>query len=183
MKTFFPLLLLATVSMHCFLLACSSQGSKSDERAPNVEVKKAEHRERSDDGRRVRAAARRNPVHKGHGARIEKKAADAVHARHILVMHNESKRKPASISRTKEEALKLIKKLEEKVKAADADFAAIAKDNSDCPSKSKGGDLGTFGRGRMAPPFDKAVFQLKENEISSIVETDFGYHLIQRLPN
>lgn len=112
---------------------------------------------------------------------IRRNAVQEVHARHILLMHTQSTRKPPEITRTKEEALKIIKGLESKI-AAGEDFAALAKAHSDCPSKEKGGDLGTFGLGQMAPPFEAAAFALKENQVSDIVETDFGYHLIQRLP-
>ncbi len=113
---------------------------------------------------------------------IKRQKIEEVRARHILIMHNEADRKPPEITRTKKEAEKLIKEIEKKVKAKDADFEAIAKEYSDCPSKNRGGDLGAFTRGRMAPPFEKAAFELKENEISGVVETGFGYHIIQRLP-
>lgn len=113
---------------------------------------------------------------------IKRQKVEEVHARHILLMHSESMRKPPSITRTKSEAKKKIKEIALKLKEPNADFAALAKEYSDCPSKNKGGDLGTFGKGRMAPPFEKAAFALKENEISDIVETTFGYHIIQRLP-
>ena len=114
---------------------------------------------------------------------IKRQKVEEVHVRHILVMHDESQRKPPDIKRTKKEAKKLIEEIAAKAKAEGADFAALAQEYSDCPSKRRGGDLGTFGRGRMAPPFEEAAFALKENEISGIVETTFGYHIIQRLAN
>jgi plasmid stabilization system protein ParE len=113
---------------------------------------------------------------------IKRQEVDEVHARHILVMHAESQRKPPEITRTKEEAKKLIEEIEQKLKGG-ADFAELAKEHSDCPSgKRGGGDLGSFGRGRMAKPFEEAAWALRPDEVSGIVETDFGYHVIQRLP-
>ncbi len=113
---------------------------------------------------------------------IKRQEVEEVHARHILLMHAESKRKPTSVTRTKDEAKKLIDEIQKKLKDG-ADFAELAKEYSDCPSgKSRGGDLGTFGKARMAPPFEKAAFALEENGVSDVVETEFGYHIIQRLP-
>ena len=60
-------------------------------------------------------------------------------------------------------------------------FSAIAKDVSLCPSKKRGGNLGTFGRGQMVKEFEKAAFALDKGQISGIVKTQFGYHIIKRL--
>ena len=82
-------------------------------------------------------------------------------------------------SRDKDEALKAIESLKKEIDGG-ADFAKLAKEHSDCPSGSDGGDLGEFSPGMMVPEFDKAAFDLEVDEVSGPVETSFGYHLIVR---
>ena len=59
------------------------------------------------------------------------------------------------------------------------DFAELAKQYSEGPTGPMGGDLGAFARGRMVKPFDDAVFSMNEGEISDIVESQFGFHVIK----
>jgi peptidyl-prolyl cis-trans isomerase C len=63
--------------------------------------------------------------------------------------------------------------------AAGADFAALARDYSECPSGRRGGDLGEFGRGQMVREFDEVVFTAPIGEVQGPVKTQFGYHLIE----
>ncbi len=60
-----------------------------------------------------------------------------------------------------------------------ADFAAMAREHSTCPSKAQGGDLGEFGPGQMVPEFDKVVFSAEVGKVQGPVQTQFGYHLIE----
>jgi peptidyl-prolyl cis-trans isomerase C len=60
-----------------------------------------------------------------------------------------------------------------------ADFAAIAKQHSQCPSGQRGGDLGEFGPGQMVKEFDTVVFSAEVGKVVGPVKTQFGYHLIE----
>ena len=82
-----------------------------------------------------------------------------------------NKDNPKAAQLTKIEGIK--KQLED-----GADFAELAKAHSDCPSKQKGGDLGTFQRGQMVKPFENAAFAQEVGKVGDIIETPFGYHLI-----
>ncbi len=84
-------------------------------------------------------------------------------AKHILVQHEY-------------EAKDILRKLSE-----GKTFEELAQDFSICPSSKQGGDLGEFPKGRMVPAFEKALLKLQPNEVSGIVKTQFGYHLIKRL--
>ena len=81
---------------------------------------------------------------------------------------------------TDDKALDKIKDIRERIVSGKADFAEEAKKNSDCPSGAEGGSLGWFGRGMMVPEFDKVAFEMKKGEISGVVTTQFGYHIIYK---
>ena len=95
-----------------------------------------------------------------------------VRARHILIA--------VGTERTSEQAMLEIQSLKLKLSQG-ADFAVLALDHSDCPSKSSGGDLGFFTFNQVVPEFAQAAFALQPGQISGIVNTRFGYHLIQVL--
>jgi peptidyl-prolyl cis-trans isomerase C len=100
---------------------------------------------------------------------------ESVHVRHILVAKAAGDdEKIKAEKRVKAENLR-------KQVLAGADFAEIAKTDSDCPSKNSGGDLGVFSRGEMVKPFENAAFSQEKNAIGPVVETDFGFHIIQVL--
>jgi peptidyl-prolyl cis-trans isomerase C len=103
--------------------------------------------------------------------------ADQVRASHILLMYAGSQR--SSASRSKEQANSQINQLKSQIDTG-ADFGELARQHSDCPSGKSGGDLGSFGRGQMVPPFEQAAFGLPVGGTSAVVETDFGYHIIRR---
>ena len=69
--------------------------------------------------------------------------------------------------------------LKEKISAGE-DFSQLAKLHSKCPSSAVGGDLGLFGRGQMVKPFEDVAFGIDVGQTSGPVQTQFGYHLIQR---
>jgi peptidyl-prolyl cis-trans isomerase C len=99
--------------------------------------------------------------------------SESVKASHILL--GVDQKATADEKKTaREKAEKLRKEL-----VGGADFAALAKANSTCPSSQQGGDLGFFGKGQMVPAFEKTAFALKPGEISDVVETQFGYHIIK----
>lgn len=97
-----------------------------------------------------------------------------VQASHILIGTREMS------DEQKAEAKKKAEEILAETKKEGADFAKLAEAHSDCPSKARGGDLGYFPReGKMVEPFAAAAFDLKVGEISDIVETPFGYHIIK----
>jgi peptidyl-prolyl cis-trans isomerase D len=97
-------------------------------------------------------------------------------ARHILV---KVKATPDAVGHSEEEARALAQKALEQVKGG-ADFAEVAKKTSeDAGTASQGGDLGCFGPGRMVTEFDQAVFSMQDGQISDLVKTQYGFHVIQ----
>ena len=101
------------------------------------------------------------------------KQPEQVKASHILI-----KVEPTADDATKAADRKKIEDIRNKLTEG-GDFAELAKEYSEGPSAPKGGDLGYFRRGQMVKPFEDAAFSMKINEVSGLVESRFGYHLIK----
>jgi peptidyl-prolyl cis-trans isomerase C len=106
---------------------------------------------------------------------------EQVRASHILIKPeftdpnvdpNADPNEAKAVARTKTEDL--LKQLKD-----GADFAELAKTHSNCPSAPQGGDLGFFPKGQTTPAFENAAFELEIGQISEIVETEYGYHIIK----
>ncbi len=98
---------------------------------------------------------------------------EEVRARHILI-----RPETGGGEEGKKQAMAEIRGVQEELKAG-KDFSELAAEHSDGPTGARGGDLGYFPRGRMAPAFEDAAFSLEPGEVSDVVETQFGYHLIK----
>lgn len=103
--------------------------------------------------------------------------ADQISASHILLMYAGSERSRAT--RSREEAQAQIADIAQQLESG-GDFAAMAREHSDCGSAQAGGDLGAFGRGQMVKGFEDAAFALSVGDTSNVVETPFGFHIIRR---
>lgn len=105
---------------------------------------------------------------------------DEIKASHILISYKGADRADSDISRSKDEAKTEAERLRKLIVEENSDFAEIAQKHSDGPSSSKGGDLGKFKFEVMAKPFSEAAFDLNVGEVSEVVETGFGFHVIKR---
>ena len=108
-----------------------------------------------------------------------------VRVSHLLIKNNQS-RKPKSwksadgITRTRDESIQILKKHLERILSGEVKLSELAITESDCSSHDRGGDLGFFSKGQMQPPFEEAAFNLHVGEVSNIIETNSGVHILQR---
>jgi parvulin-like peptidyl-prolyl isomerase len=101
-------------------------------------------------------------------------------AKHILVMHAASQSKPEAVTRTRDEAKARAQQCLLRIRGGET-FEAVVKECTDEPGGAeRGGDLGVFERGQMVKTFGDAAFALRVNEVSEVVETPFGFHIIKR---
>ena len=105
---------------------------------------------------------------------------EEVQASHILISYKGADRADANISRSKEDAKAEAERIRDLILNKGEDFAKLASEYSDGPSKSKGGDLGKFKFEVMAKAFSEAAFALDVGSVSEVVETGFGFHVIKR---
>jgi len=113
-------------------------------------------------------------------ASAEESGPQSVGARHLLVSYKGALRASPGVTRSKEEAKKRAEEALTRARAGE-DFEALVKQYSDEPGAAgRGGDLGRFTRKQMVKPFADAAFRLNPGELSDVVETEFGFHIIQR---
>jgi parvulin-like peptidyl-prolyl isomerase len=111
---------------------------------------------------------------------VERCPIDKVHTRHILIRYAGAKRADDDVKRTRDEAKAEATKIREAI-AGGEDFAEVAKERGEDGTAERGGDLGPIGKGMFAIGYEEAAWALGPGELAEVVETDFGFHVIQRL--
>jgi hypothetical protein len=105
---------------------------------------------------------------------------DAIIAQHVLVAYRGAKRTPKGVTRTKSEAKARAQEALAKVRAGSPFEDVVKQYSDDAGSVDRMGSVGKFRRGDMDPAFSGAAFALKPSEVSDVVETPFGFHVIKR---
>ncbi|KAK2875173.1 protein kinase ssp1 [Arthroderma sp. PD_2] len=112
-------------------------------------------------------------------------AEGKIRASHLLIKHRDSRRpsswRESEITRSKGDAIEILRAHQKRIQAGETTLGDIAMSESDCSSARKRGDLGFFGRNEMQAEFEQAAFALKVGQVSDIVETASGVHLIERV--
>lgn len=154
-----------------FPLACASAPPAGSGAAPDKDAKQAAPETPAEKCLALAGAAR------------ERKADEPakVGVRHVLVRYKGAKNAPESITRTREEACLRALEARDKILAQTADFDQAVKDYSDeAGAAERRGSMGTLERREMTPPFADAAMELSIGQMSDVVETEFGFHLILR---
>jgi hypothetical protein len=117
------------------------------------------------------------------GVAAPKPGLERITGSHILIAYSGALRAEPNVTRDKEEARKMAEAILVRVQKGE-DFAALARAHSDdSAAKRTGGNLGTFDRNTMAESFSRAAFELDVGGVSGVVESPFGFHVIQRHPD
>ncbi len=126
------------------------------------------------------ANADADPNANGGAAKRRADAPTKIGARHVLIQWMGSERAPSSVVRSRDQAFSVAQEVLRRARNKE-DFARLAIEFSDEPGAGgRGGSLGRFGHGQMVPAFEAAAFKLEVGQISEIIETPFGFHIIQR---
>jgi protein-disulfide isomerase len=102
--------------------------------------------------------------------------------RHLLVQYRGAREAAPGVTRTKAEAEARAQELRKRIAVAPGEFARIAHEESDCPSAKQGGELGRFTQGELEPRLEVALFILEPGQVSEVVESPFGFHVLLREP-
>lgn len=113
-------------------------------------------------------------------AYFEAHAADYETGPQVLAQHILITPENRTEESSKQKALEKIKAIRKRITEEGANFSEEARAHSQCPSGKEGGSLGWFGRGAMVKEFDEAAFKMKTGEVSDVIETQFGYHIIYK---
>lgn len=107
---------------------------------------------------------------------------EKAHGRHLLIRYVGAKNAKPEVTRTRDQARELAQKVLSEIHS-EQDFSRAIEKYSEDSSRERGGDIGSVGRGRLALAFENTLFGLKVGERSGVVETEFGFHIIERLPD
>lgn len=105
---------------------------------------------------------------------------ESVAAQHILIAYRGAKRAPKSVRRSRAEAEKLAQEIQSKAASGTSFDELVQQYSDDEASKARRGSLGKFKKGVMDPAFEQAAFKLEVNQVSDVVKTPFGFHIIKR---
>ena len=153
-----------------FLLACAPEGESVDDVG---QESKAETQQQ--------AASEDEAMPQPEPRSVREVPRPRIHARHILVAHSMAKGADPDLDRTQEQAKTKADQLLQQIKSG-SDFEQLAREQSDDASSKRGGDLGVFTKGIMHKRFEEATLALEIGQHSDVIETPFGYHIIERMP-
>lgn len=130
----------------------------------------------------VERALQEQPEARAKAEADSKAAYPMARLRHVLVEYKGARGAAPSVTRDKAQASARATQLRALLAATPAEFARIAHDESDCPSGKDGGELGRFTMGELSPPIEVALFILEPGQVSEVVESPFGFHILLRDP-